>query len=74
MVARRPSLLAAGAAACAAIALWVSFGVLSFVDAENHAPYVGVLPSLQWLGLQAVYGPCRFSIDSPRTAMCSASL
>ena len=51
MVARRPSLLAAGAAACAAIALWVSFGVLSFVDAENHAPYVGVLPSLQWLGL-----------------------
>jgi hypothetical protein len=29
--------------------LWVSFGALSFVDAQNHAPYVGVLPPLRWL-------------------------
>jgi hypothetical protein len=54
MVARRPSLLAAGAMVCAALSLWVSFGALSFVDAENHAPYVGVLPTLQWLGLLLV--------------------
>jgi hypothetical protein len=49
MVARRASLLAAGAALCAALALWVSFGALSFVDAENDAPYVGVLPPVSWL-------------------------
>ena len=36
---------------CAALASWVSFGALSFVDANNHAPYVGVLPSFQWLVL-----------------------
>src|SRR4030095_9328416 len=49
MVARRPSLLAAGAAACAALSLLVSCRALSFVDAQNHAPYVGVLPPLRWL-------------------------
>jgi hypothetical protein len=54
MVAGRPSLLAAGALICAALSLWVSFGALSFVDAENHAPYVGVLPNFQWLGLLLV--------------------
>src|SRR6185312_7015338 len=49
MVGRRPSLVAAGAIACGALALWLSFGALSFVDAENHAPYVGVLPPTGWL-------------------------
>jgi hypothetical protein len=49
MVARRLSLVSAGAAVCAALALWVSFGALSFVDADNHARFVGVLPPLRWL-------------------------
>ena len=49
MVARRPSSAAAGAAACAALAMWLSFGALSFVDAENRAPYVGVMPPAGWL-------------------------
>ena len=53
-MARRPSLLAAGALVCAALASWVSFGALSFVDAANHAAYVGVLPNFQWLILLLV--------------------
>ena len=42
----RPCFTAAGAGACAAVALWVSFGALSFVDADNGAAHVGVLPPL----------------------------
>jgi hypothetical protein len=51
MGARRPSLAAAGALACAALALWVSFGALSFVEADNRAPYVGLLPPFSTLAL-----------------------
>ena len=40
---------AAMAMTCAALALWVSFGALSFVDADDRAAYVGVLPPLVWL-------------------------
>jgi len=40
---------AAMATTCAALALWVSFGALSFVDADDRAAYVGVLPPLVWL-------------------------
>ena len=43
-VARRLEIGAAGAVLCSAIALWASFGALSFVDADNTAAYVGVLP------------------------------
>src|SRR3990172_3657614 len=53
-VARRPSLAAAGALACAALALWVSFGALSFVDADSGAGYVGILPPLTSLGVLLV--------------------
>ena len=41
---------------CGAIALWVSFGALSFVDADNNAAYVGILPSPLWLALLLVAG------------------
>ena len=54
MLTRRPSLAAAGALACAALALWVSLGALTFVGADNDAApvsYVGVLPPLVWLAL-----------------------
>src|SRR5436190_18155260 len=53
-VTSRPSLAAAGALACDALALWVSLGALTFVGADNGtAPssYVGLLPPLVWLGL-----------------------
>jgi len=40
---------AAMALMCAALALWVSFGALSFVDADDRGAYVGVLPPLVWL-------------------------
>jgi hypothetical protein len=33
----------------AALAMWVSFGALSFVDADDRAAYVGVLPPFVWL-------------------------
>jgi hypothetical protein len=33
----------------AALALWVSLGALSFVDADDRAAYVGVLPPFVWL-------------------------
>jgi len=49
MVARRPSLAASGAVVCAAFAMWLSFGALSFVAADNRAPYVGMLPPMMWL-------------------------
>lgn len=54
MLTRRPSLAAAGSLACAALALWVSFGALTFIDADNRAApvsYVGVLPPVWWLAL-----------------------
>jgi len=35
--------------ASAALALWVSFGALSFVDVDADGAYVGVLPPLRWL-------------------------
>src|SRR5438445_272752 len=50
-LARRPSLAAAGALTCAALALWVSFGALAFVGADNGTAYVGLLPPLMWLAL-----------------------
>ena len=43
--------------ACAALALWVSFGALSFVDVDSGGSgdaYVGVLPSLTWLAVLLV--------------------
>jgi hypothetical protein len=46
---RRLSLGAAGALVCAALALWVSFGAIAFLDTVNRAPYVGLLPSPLWL-------------------------
>ena len=46
---RRLSLGAAGALVCAALALWVSFGAIAFLDTFNRAPYVGLLPSPLWL-------------------------
>src|SRR5438034_7771689 len=61
--ARRPTLAAAGALACAAIGLWASLGALAFVgDNDGAAPisnvsnvsslsYVGLLPAVVWLGL-----------------------
>jgi len=51
MRARRPSLATAGALACAALSLWASFGALAFVEADNRAAYVGLLPSLRSLAL-----------------------
>jgi hypothetical protein len=48
---RRVSLGAAGAVTCAAVALWVSFGALSFVEADNRAAYVGLLPPAGRLAL-----------------------
>jgi hypothetical protein len=53
MAATRPSAAAAGAAACAAVAAWLSSGAISFVDAANGASYVGVLPPLSSLFLMA---------------------
>ena len=47
----RPSLGVIGAAACAAVALWVSLGALGFVDADNHAAYLGILPPPYWLAV-----------------------
>src|SRR6185436_9222837 len=37
------------AMAVAALAMWVSFGALSFVDADDQSAYVGVLPPFLWL-------------------------
>lgn len=54
MLTRRPSLAAAGSLACAALALWVSFGALTFLDADSGADpvsYVGVLPPVWWLAV-----------------------
>ena len=51
MRATRPSVATAGAAACAALALWVSFGALSFADADDAGAYVGLLPPISWLAL-----------------------
>ena len=59
-VARRPSIAAAGALACGAVALWISLGALAFVagsDVEAGAAastplsYVGLLPPLSLLAL-----------------------
>jgi len=56
-VTRRPSIAAAGALACGAVALWVSLGALTFVGVEDGAApggplsYVGLLPPLTWLVL-----------------------
>src|SRR5438445_12454508 len=58
--ARRPALAAAGALACAAGALWTSWGALAFVGEDDGGAvagpgspgsYIGLLPSLVWLGL-----------------------
>jgi hypothetical protein len=56
------------ALACAALALWVSFGALSFVDADDRAAYVGVLPPLVWLAvlLVAAGGVTIVARPSPR--------
>src|SRR5689334_2561359 len=48
---RRTSPTAAASLGCAATALWVSFGALTFLDTSNRAPYVGILPSPIWLAL-----------------------
>ena len=55
MMGRRPSVAAAASLACAALALWASFGALTFLDADNGAvpvspvSYVGLLPPVWWL-------------------------
>jgi hypothetical protein len=68
-MARRPSLLAALVALCAALALWVSFGAFSFVDADNHASYVAVLPPVSWLLVLLVVASALTIVlrPSPRT-------
>jgi hypothetical protein len=43
------SVVATCALAFAAVAFWVSFGELAFLDADNRARYVGVLPAPIWL-------------------------
>jgi hypothetical protein len=53
MRARRLSLVSAGAVACASLALWTSFGAITFVDADPLAARVGVLPPLSWLPASA---------------------
>ena len=51
----RPSLSATGALVCGAVAVWVSFGALTFLDTTPGSPYVGILPSPVWLfGLLSV--------------------
>src|SRR3990172_8738120 len=50
MVARRRSLAATGALVCAALALWVSLGALTFLETDGRGAYAGVLPPLVWLG------------------------
>jgi hypothetical protein len=49
MTVRRPALPATGAIACAAVALWVSLGALTFTDASTHTSRVGLLPPLSLL-------------------------
>jgi hypothetical protein len=68
---RRPSLshfTAAITIACGALALWVSFGALSFVDVDDRASYVGVLRSPVWLAvlLSAAAAVVVFTRPSPR--------
>ncbi len=60
---------AAMAMTCAALALWVSFGALSFVDADDRGAYVGVLPPLVWLAalLVAAGAVTIVARPSPRT-------
>jgi hypothetical protein len=43
------SVVSAAALVSAAAALWVSFGALAFLDTNNRAPYIGILPSPLWL-------------------------
>src|SRR5690349_18469874 len=47
----RLSIAAAGSLACAALALWVSFGSLTFIDTGRGAPYIGLLPPWWWLAV-----------------------
>lgn len=49
MTVRWPALPATGAIACAAGALWVSFGALTFTDPSTHTTRVGLLPPLTLL-------------------------
>ena len=49
MTIRRPALPAIGAVVCAAVALWVSCGALTFTDPLVHTTRVGLLPPLSWL-------------------------
>lgn len=46
---KRVSIVATGALACAAVAFWVSFGEIAFLDTANRARYVGIVPSPIWL-------------------------
>jgi hypothetical protein len=46
---KRVSVIATGALACAAVAFWVSFGEVAFLDTSNRARYVGILPAPLWL-------------------------
>src|SRR5437016_14240788 len=43
------SVTASCALVCAAIAFWLSFGALAFLDTSNRASYVAILPSPVWL-------------------------
>ena len=43
---RRPSLASVNPMVCAAVALWVSFGRLTFVEPDPAASYVGILPPI----------------------------
>jgi hypothetical protein len=53
----------------AALALWVSFGALSFVDADDRAAYVGVLPPLVWLGVLLVAAGAATFVARPSPRM-----
>ena len=68
--ARRLSSGAAGAVACGAAALWVSFGALSFVDVDKSAPYVGILPPFVWLAALVAAGAiCVVAFRPPASAV-----
>jgi hypothetical protein len=49
MAAKPVSPAASGALVCAAVAIWVSAGALTFLAPDVDSPYVGVLPPLSWL-------------------------
>jgi hypothetical protein len=63
---RKPiSVTAAATLVSGAVALWVSFGSLAFLDTTNRAPYVGILPSPFWLFVLLLIATALISIARP---------